>query len=650
MVPLNMMTIDGKGNGGMVVDSVTTYSMLPEDLYNSVVGEFGKSVLHFGGNSSVVMPKKNYFYEFTDGKKVKRKVGCMTLMNAGCFSGSGAPAGLLVKDFITRRVLLRCDRTGVLYPFTKPSTIPHAFLTSQYTWHQRLGHPESEVLRRLVSSDSISCNKEKLLVLCHTCQLGINVKLPFVSSSSSITLCFDIVYSDLWTSLIPSLSGFQYYVLFLDHYSQDITMLTLDYDNRDITMLTLDYDKHTNSDIFGLNMIWAANCATELEEIKNVTKQEILCISVTRDSSSMFLSQRKYAIEILERAHMVGCNPSRTHVDTESKLGDSGTLVVDPTLYRSLAGSLRYLTFTRPDITYAVQRAGCLTTQRSTSGYCVFIGNNLLSWSFKRQPTLSHSSVKAEYRGVANVVTETCWIRNLLRELRTPLSSATIVYCDNVVIWNPTVRKLVCSDILVPEGRYTKEECIVVGIGVCPDTSDLKLVKIIDDKISSMWVVEGFTLSTHVWKTVYTGAPFKSCDLTWFQVFLDGVIYFLAYDDVFLVHGSRLNLVISFDLKSEKFGEVCLPERLVHTPNLNVTKVNELLGLIEYYEEGDMNVCGVWCWKDDANNQFTKIYSIKVEGKWLFDWVLGFRSNGKVVMELDADNYKESRIAIYEPL
>ncbi|GJS61942.1 ribonuclease H-like domain-containing protein [Tanacetum coccineum] len=47
-------------------------------------------------------------------------------------------------------------------------------------------------------------------------------------------------------------------------------------------------------------------------------------ISVTRDSSRMFLSQRKYAAETLERAHMVNCNPSRTHVDTESKLGNDG--------------------------------------------------------------------------------------------------------------------------------------------------------------------------------------------------------------------------------------------------------------------------------------------------------------------------------------
>ncbi|GJR24730.1 ribonuclease H-like domain-containing protein [Tanacetum coccineum] len=184
---------------------------------------------------------------------------------------------------------------------------------------------------------------------------------------------------------------------------------------------------------------------------------------------------------ILERAHMVGCNSSRTPVDTKSKLGDDGDPVSDPMLYKSLAGSLQYLTFTRLDISYVVQQiclymhdpqephflalkrilryvrgtldhglqlfsssttslvaysdadwAGYPTTRRSTSGYYVFLNNNLLSWSFKRQSTLSRSSAEAEYRGVDNVVAETYWLKNLLRELHTTLSSATLVYFDNV--------------------------------------------------------------------------------------------------------------------------------------------------------------------------------------------------------------------------
>ncbi|GKF00542.1 ribonuclease H-like domain-containing protein, partial [Tanacetum coccineum] len=68
--------------------------------------------------------------------------------------------------------------------------------------------------------------------------------------------------------------------------------------------------------------------------------------------------------------------------------------------------------------------AGCPATRGSTSRYCVFLGDNLLTWSSKRQDTLSRSSAEAEYRGVANAVAES--------ELHTPLFTATLVYCDNV--------------------------------------------------------------------------------------------------------------------------------------------------------------------------------------------------------------------------
>jgi hypothetical protein len=195
----------------------------------------------------------------------------------------------------------------------------------------------------------------------------------------------------------------------------------------------------------------------------------------------MFLSQRQYTLDILERAGMSACKPCSTPVDLHSKLSEDGTPVDDATQYRSLAGALQYLTFARPDIAFAVQQiclymhdprephlaalkrilrylqgtptlgltlrrsppaelvvytdadwAGCPDTRRSTSGYAVFLGDNLVSWSSKRQHTVSRSSAEAEYRAVANGVAEATWLRQLLLELQCPPRRATLVYCDNV--------------------------------------------------------------------------------------------------------------------------------------------------------------------------------------------------------------------------
>ncbi|GJX25893.1 ribonuclease H-like domain-containing protein [Tanacetum coccineum] len=136
-----------------------------------------------------------YVHQFVFNNK------CTNEFDAFCFS---------VKDFKNHQVLLRCDSMGDLYPVTTPSPIPHAFLTSQHMWHQRLRHPGSEVLPRLISRNFISYNKEKPSILCRVFQLGKHVRLPFVSFSTPVTSCFDIVHSDVWTSPIPSLPGFKY--------------------------------------------------------------------------------------------------------------------------------------------------------------------------------------------------------------------------------------------------------------------------------------------------------------------------------------------------------------------------------------------------------------------------------------------------------
>jgi hypothetical protein len=101
-----------------------------------------------------------------------------------------------------------------------------------------------------------------------------------------------------------------------------------------------------------------------------------------------------------------------------------GTLDFGLLLRRSSATELRVYT--------DADWAGSPDTCRSTSGYAVFLGDSLVSWSSKRQPVVSRSSAEAEYHAVANGVAEAVWLRQLLQELHSSLTMSTLVFCNNV--------------------------------------------------------------------------------------------------------------------------------------------------------------------------------------------------------------------------
>ena len=158
-----------------------------------------------------------------------------------------------------------------------------------------------------------------------------------------------------------------------------------------------------------------------------------------------------------------------------------GDLLLDPTEYRHIVGALQYCTITWPDICFATNKvcqfmhsptsthwnaikrilrylkgtishgltfqgssdfsllcyidsdwASYPDNRKSTSGYCSFLGPNLISWSSSKQRVVSRSSAELEYCGLANAATEICWLEALLTELHIPGATCPLILCDNI--------------------------------------------------------------------------------------------------------------------------------------------------------------------------------------------------------------------------
>jgi hypothetical protein len=205
-----------------------------------------------------------------------------------------------------------------------------------------------------------------------------------------------------------------------------------------------------------------------------------LGIEVMQSSARIFISQKKYAREILERFQMKDCNP----VNTPSEFGlnlnkDNGGNKVD-TLYKQKMGSLMYLTATRPDIMHAVSvisrymecstkiyllaakrifwylqgikecglfykkgeksdlfgftdndYAGVSDDRKSTFGYVFIMGRGAVSWSLKKQPIVTLSTIEAEFVAATACACQVIWLKKILNELNFKENGPTQIYCDN---------------------------------------------------------------------------------------------------------------------------------------------------------------------------------------------------------------------------
>ncbi|KAF5451884.1 hypothetical protein F2P56_026944 [Juglans regia] len=198
-----------------------------------------------------------------------------------------------------------------------------------------------------------------------------------------------------------------------------------------------------------------------------------------RSKEGIVISQRKYTLEIIDNVGYLGAQPSNFPIEVNLKLtDDQGDLLHDPERYRRLVGQLIYLTITRSDITYSINIlsqfiyaprkphwdsalriikylnrspglgllfsasnsfnlkaycdanwANCPMTRRSTTSYCVYLGNSLISWKAKKQKTVSRSSSETEYRSMATATCELTWLRFLLNDMQI----STKLLCDNQV-------------------------------------------------------------------------------------------------------------------------------------------------------------------------------------------------------------------------
>nr|XP_043634554.1 putative F-box protein At5g62060 [Erigeron canadensis] len=215
------------------------------------------------------------------------------------------------------------------------------------------------------------------------------------------------------------------------------------------------------------------------------------------------------------------------------------------------------------------------------------------------------------------------------------------------VVWNPWIRK--CVDVPVPNVLFGSYQ-VVLGFGVSPLTKDPMIVKIVSSfldpeahmSVPIPWRVEVFSLSSGTWKTPSCSGNNLPCRnsirLCWSQVAFDGVIYWLASETT-TVNGRlrRNNLIMSFDMSSEGFEEVCLPDYLARLIIYDLSIFKRMESVVVLEMDDTRTYFGVWMMEQGVTKSFTKLFTVMTPGGSLFCRLRGFMKNGEPIVDHGSD-------------
>ncbi|XP_071713964.1 putative F-box only protein 15 [Rutidosis leptorrhynchoides] len=228
-----------------------------------------------------------------------------------------------------------------------------------------------------------------------------------------------------------------------------------------------------------------------------------------------------------------------------------------------------------------------------------------------------------------------------------------------VVIWNPTIDKSV--SVVVPNVFRDYPFDTVVGFGVCPRTMDPTLVKITYtwsfqyNMISNPFQLEIYTLSSRAWKTS-DNMPRKSLTLTRSQASVDRFIYWLATDRIRKTEGDGYylsNLILSFDMISEEFADIYLPDSLARLGNcsLTISEFRTSLVVLEINMVGEKREYCVWNMEHGVPNSFKKLFVFKAPetSPLNIHRVIGFRKTGEPMIDMLYDTDERNALFVYDP-